>query len=378
MTQAPIRIGMLGAGFIGQMHALTFSAVRHSRYKDRVPVDLVVLAERDPDLAAEVAERYGWQRTTDDWRAAATGDDIDLFINAGPNDQHAAPTIAAARAGKALFSEKPLARDADEAHGIWAAAEAAGVLHMCAFLHRSIPALRLARQMIEAGELGTIRHFRSSFLLNMTHPGDVLSWRFDRGAAGGGASSDLGSHHIDVARFLVGEVATVRALAKSWRTDASGRVSDVNDDWFAAIAELDGGATAVFEASRSDESHSLTGRIEVDGSQGSVRFEMERLNELEWRAPGKGPQIVKALAPGHPYAEFWLPGGVQGSHSVGWNDCFVFQAHQMLVAMAAGQPLDPMAATFADGYRVAEVVDAILRAAESGGREEVRYRAAGA
>ncbi|MEZ5666880.1 MAG: Gfo/Idh/MocA family oxidoreductase [Alphaproteobacteria bacterium] len=374
MSPQPVRIGMLGAGFIGQMHALTFSTVRYSRFPDRVPVALVALAESDAALAREVAARYDWQRTTPDWHDVVADPGIDLFINAGPNDRHAEPTIAAAAAGKALFSEKPLARDADEAHRIWQAAADAQVLHMCAFLHRSIPALRLARQMIEAGELGTLRHFRSNFLMDMVQPGEVLTWRFDRKAAGGGASSDLGSHHIDVCRFLAGEPVEVQASAKSWRKDSAGRVAAVNDDWVAAIARLDNDATAVFEATRSDEPHSLTGRIEVDGNKGSVLFDVERLNELQWREPGKSPRIIKALAPGHPYAEFWLPGGIQGSHAVGWNDCFVFQAHQMLTAMAEKRPLDPMAATFEDGYRVAEIVDAILRSADGGAREAVRHR----
>lgn len=373
-TRNPIRLGMLGAGFIGQMHALAFSSVRHSRQADRVPVALAVLAERDRTLREEVAERYGWQRTTDDWRQVVADPGIDLFINAGPNNLHAEPSIAAAKAGKHLFSEKPLARTADEAYGIWRAAEDAGVLHMCAFLHRSIPALRLVRDMIEAGELGTIRHYRSSFLMNMVQPDEVLTWRFDEDAAGGGASGDLGSHHIDVCRFLVGEVAELSAMAKSWRRDSAGRVANVNDDWCAAVCTLDRDATALFEATRSDEPHVMSSTIEVDGTKGSIRFDMVRFNELEWRAPGKGPQRVMALAPGHPYSEFFLPGGIQGSHAHSWIDCFTFQAHQMLTAVAEQRPLDPKAATFEDGYRVAEVVDTILRAARTGQREEVRYR----
>jgi predicted dehydrogenase len=371
-----VRIGMLGAGFIGQMHALAFTGVQRSRLADRVPVELAILAEKNAELREEVAARYGWLCTTDDWCQAVDDPDIGLFINSGPNDLHVAPTIAAAKAGKHLFSEKPLARNADEAFEIWKAAAEAGVLHMCAFLHRSIPALRLARDMIEAGELGTIRHYRSSFLMDMVQPGEVLTWRFDRDVAGGGASGDLGSHHIDVCRFLVGEVAELSAMAKSWRRDAAGRVSNVNDDWCAAVCTLERDATALFEATRSDEPHSMTSTIEVDGTKGSIRFDMVRFNELEWRAPGKGPQLMRALAPGHPYAEFFLPGGIQGSHAHSWIDCFTFQAHQMLTAVAEQRPLDPKAATFEDGYRVAEVVDAILRAAESGRREQVRYRAA--
>jgi predicted dehydrogenase len=375
MTKTPVRIGMLGAGFIGQMHALAFSGVMRSRLPDRVPVDLAVLSETNAALRDEIVERYGWRRGVDAWREAAEGADIDLFINSGPNDAHVAPTIAAARAGKHVFSEKPLARNADEAYEIWQAAKQAGVLHMCAFLHRSIPALRLARDMIEAGELGTIRHYRSSFLMNMVQPDEVLTWRFDKDVAGGGASGDLGSHHIDVCRFLVGEVVELSAMAKSWRRDSAGRIRTVNDDWCAAVCTLERDATALFEATRSDEPHTMTSTIEVDGTRGSIRFDMVRFNELEWRAPGKGAQRIMALMPGHPYAEFFLPGGIQGSHPHSWIDCFTFQAHQMLTAIAEKRPLDPKAATFEDGYRVAEVVDTILRAAETGRREEVRYRA---
>jgi predicted dehydrogenase len=369
-----IGIGMLGAGFIGQMHALTFGAVRRARRDPPVAVRLVALVEKDRALAEEVQRRYGFERAIADWRQVVEEPDIRLFINSGPNDAHADPTIAFAREGKHLFCEKPLARTADEAYVMWRGAELAGVKHMCAYVHRFIPALQLMRQMIGDGAIGRIRHFRSNFLIDMQHPDGHLSWRYSRKAAGGGATGDLGSHHIDQARFLVGEVRKVSALVKTWSSDTKGKVSDVNDDWFLAGAELDGGVTASFEASRVTEGHSLTGRIEVDGTKGTLRWEMERVSELMLSEPRQGVRLIKAVAPEHPYSDFWLPVGIQGAFAVGWRDAFYHQAHHMLAALAEDKPVAPLGATFEDGYKVAEIVDAIIRSGESGRAEEVPFR----
>lgn len=369
-----VGIGMLGAGFIGQMHSLTFTGVRYSRQEPKIAGRLIVLADTNHVLAKEVQERYGWERITKDWRHASEDPDIEIFINSGPNDAHAEPTISAAKAGKHLFSEKPLARSGDEAFTIWQAAEQAKVKHMCAYIHRFIPALQLARQMIAAGELGRIRHFRSNFLIDMQHPDGSLSWRYSKAAAGGGATGDLGSHHIDQARFLVSEVRRVSAMVKRWSTDAAKRVTDVNDDWFAASAELDCGATASFEASRVTEGHALTGRIEVDGTLGTLRWEMERVSELYFSEPRKARRTISVVAPDHPYSDFWLPVGIQGSFAIGWRDCFYHQARHMLASVTLGKQVDPIGATFEDGYRVAEIVDAIQRCGRSGGIEEVKFR----
>src|SRR5438552_9886737 len=169
-----VAVGMLGAGFIGQMHSLTFGSVGYSKLEPRLAGRLMILAETDPKLATEVQQRYGWEAVADDWRTVVENPEIDLFINSGPNDAHAEPTIVAARAGKHLFCEKPLARTADEAFAIWQEAESAGVKHMCAYVHRFIPALQLARRMIASGEIGRIRHFRSNFLIDMQHPDGSL------------------------------------------------------------------------------------------------------------------------------------------------------------------------------------------------------------
>ena len=171
------------------------------------------------------------------------------------------------------------------------------------------------------------------------------------------------------------EVRRVVSLVKSWSKDARSRVTDVNDDWFAAAAELDNGATASFEASRVTEGHPLTGRIEVDGTLGTLRWEMERVSELVITEPRKGRRTISVVAPEHPYSGFWLPVGIQGSFAIGWRDCFYHQARHMLAAVALGNEVGPIGATFEDGYRVAEIVDAIQRSGQAGSLEEVSFRA---
>lgn len=371
-TVASVRVGMLGAGFIGQMHSLALRLAGYSRSAPHIVPDLVVLVEHEVTLADEVAERYGW-KTVSNSAEALTDAQLDLFVNAGPNDVHFDPIVRAARAGVHVLCEKPLASTADEALELWRAVRDVGVQHRCAFVHRFIPALRIARDMIAAGEIGEIRHVRSQFLLDMTQADGALSWRFDRARAGGGALGDLGSHHIDVVRFLVGEVVEVSGVVRTWSSDPAGRIADVNDDAFVCAALLENGATASFEASRVAAAHALTGRIEVDGTKGSLGFSMERLNELVIREPPGGRRVRMALRPGDPYDEFLLPSGIQGSHPLGWVECFAHQAHDVL-ALAAGKLRESAAATFEDGYRVAEIVETIEASAGARAAQTVRFR----
>jgi predicted dehydrogenase len=276
-----VTLGMVGAGFIGQMHSLTFQSASLSSWGPKINVRLKTLVDQNLRLGEDVQARYGWEKLSTDWKDITEDAEIDILINAGPNHLHAAPSVAAAKAGKAVFCEKPLASTGDEAYRLWKDVDAHSALHMCAFMHRSIPALNLAREMIRSGELGEVRHFRSRFLLNML-TGGPLSWRFSRSQAGLGALGDLGSHHIDQARFLVGEVTTVAAMSKTWSKDSNREILDVNEDSFVCAAELDNGASASFEASRVATAHNLGGFIEVDGSTASLGFPMalERTDHL--------------------------------------------------------------------------------------------------
>ena len=368
-----IGIGLLGAGFIGQMHALAFRNAGVSARTPRLRPELRLLCDRTSAQAEDIADRYGFARATTDWHDILADPGISLFVNAGPNDVHGEPSIAAAKAGKHVFCEKPLASTADEAYATWKAVDATGVRHMCAFNYRSFPALNLAREMIRGGELGEIRNYRSRFLLNMVPADGSLSWRFSRSRAGHGAVGDLGSHHIDQARFLVGEVKRVGAIMKSWSRDPRGEITDVNDDAFVCAAELENGATASFEASRVAGAHNLGGFIEVDGTRGSLHFHMERLNELVIYEPGRGPRVQMVTGAHHPYADFWLPVGIQGQHPLGWSECFAHQARHMLSVVADDEAVAPRA-TLEDGYRVAEIVDTIARSATTGRFEDVTFR----
>jgi predicted dehydrogenase len=372
MTKTAVRIGMLGAGFIGQMHSLAFRNAGMARIDPQVTADFISVADQNLTAAAEIADRYEWGCISSTWSETISSG-IDLFINAGPNSTHGPASIEAANAGIAVFCEKPLAASADEAYMLWKHIQRTGVLNRCAFMHRFIPAIRLARRMVQAGELGEIRHFRSLFLLDMLDPGGQISWRFSRGASGHGALGDLGSHHIDLARFLVAEVEEIAALTATWTRDPAGAVTDINDDAFIAVGTLANGATASFQASRTAAAHSLTSLIEIDGAKGSLAWGMERLNELTIREPGKGARVLPVMQRGHPFDGFFLPSGIQGSHPVGWNDCFAHQAHEIL-ALASGEKTESVAATFEDGYRVAEIADAIEAAAQTGTRQTIKFR----
>jgi predicted dehydrogenase len=361
-----IGIGQLGAGFIGKVHSLAYRGAAAAYRYAGAPIELRVIADRDRGLAQEAARQYGWAATAEDWQTVVEDPEVRLFDNAAPNFLHLEPCAAAAAAGKHIFCEKPLAPTAAQAFDVWRRVETAGVLHQCAFMYRFIPALQHARELILGGELGEILHYRSQFLLSFAVDREVpTSWRFDRAVAGAGALGDLGSPHIDLARFLVGEIANVTSLVKTVIPERRGGAA-TNDDTFAAIAELETGASAVLEASRIAGNHGLTSRIEVDGTKGSLAFEFERLNELRVSLRGQpGFRSYLVTQAEHPYSDFWLPVGIQGQHPISWADCFAHQAHTMLTAIATEQPLPDHAPTFRDGYRVAQVVDTIEAAAQA-------------
>jgi len=346
---------MLGYAFMGKAHSRALHAVRDLD-PPLVP-ELVSISGRDLKAAAEVAERYGWAETTDDWREQVVDERVGLFDNGGPNALHAEPTIAAARAGKHVLCEKPLGLDAAQSHEMWRAAEDAGVVHLCGFNYRFVPAIRRARDLIETGVLGELVHVRARYLQSWgwEAPGDV--WRFDRSQAGTGAIGDLGTHVIDLVRFLAGEIVSVSALV---RTYVEGR--DVDDAFVAAI-ELEGGAIGTLEASRLARGRVNQNTFELNGSRGSIAFDLERFDEL--LVSDGGPYRAERVT-----GDWWPPG-----HTLGWGDTFTLEMARMLRAIAGEEPLAPYAATFEDGYRAAEVADAIARSSARGGdRESVAYR----
>jgi predicted dehydrogenase len=348
---------MLGYAFMGKAHSRAFRAL--SELEPPLLPELVSLCGRDRDGAQRVADRFGWQEVVTDWREQVVDSRIGLFDNGGPNWLHAEPTIAAARAGKHVFCEKPLALDASQAYEMWRAAEDADVVHMCGFNYRFVPAVRLARQLVESGELGQIVQFRARYLQSWGWDAPVDDWHFSKQLAGTGALGDLGAHIVDLARYLVGEVTTVSAEV---RTYVEGHEVD---DAFVATVQFENGAIGTLEASRLARGRVNSNAWEITGSAGSLAFDVERLNELQV-SHGPGFRRLLVTEPGHPFMEFWWPPG----HILGWGDTFIHELHHLLTAIAGRGTVAPHGATFEDGYRCAEVCDAILRSAASGRREK--------
>jgi predicted dehydrogenase len=323
----------------------------------------VSISGRDRRGVEAARALYGFEEALPDWREQVDDERVGLFDNTGPNHLHVEPTLAAIANGKHVVCEKPLATSADDALQLWRAAEAAGVVHLCAFNYRFFPAVRLARDLIASGRLGEIRHFRSRFLVAPEHPDQPPGWRFDRAAAGSGVLGDLGSHHIDLVRYLVGEPLTVSALLRGYHAD------EELDDSFVAVFELAQGATATLEASRASAGHTVTSELQVDGTDASLSFAVARLNELQLHEPA-GTQTILVTEASHPYMRFWFPHG----HVLGWGDSFVHELDHVIRAIAGEVELAPHGATFEDGYRCAEVSEAIMGAARRGDRQPVSYR----
>lgn len=372
-----IGVGMLGYAFMGKAHSNAYKTLAYMTWPPPMLPELVAIAGRSEDAVAEAAQRYGFAEHVTDWRALVDDDRIGLFDNSGPNNLHAEPTIAAAEAGKHVICEKPLGRDAAESYECWQRVQAAGVKHMCAFNYRFVPAVRLARQLIESGELGEIYHFRGRYLQEwIVDPQVPMLWRLDKEQAGSGALGDLGAHVVDLARYLVGEITEVSALTKTFIEERDGGRVTV-DDAVESLVSFENGAVGTIEASRFCLGRKNGLAFEINGSRGSLVFDLERLNELQVHMSDSAPassaqgfRTVLVSEADHPFWEHWWPQG----HIIGWEHTFVHELHHLLTAIRDDGDVAPHGATLEDGYRAAEVCDAMLRSAEQGSRERVAYR----
>jgi len=352
---------MLGYGFMGDAYSRALLALRNQDVPLRP--ELVSLSGRTAEPLERARARWEWAEAVSDWRKQVEDDRVGLFVNGGSNDVHAEPTIAAARTGKHVVCEKPLGRDAGESYEMWEAAESAGVTHLCGFNYRFVPAVRLARELLDAGELGEVVHFRLRYLQSWSWDADPKAWRFDPNRSGTGVLGDIGSHAIDLARYLVGEIA---AVAASVKTIVPGRRVD---DHFVAAIEFENGVEGTLEGSQLAIGHANSNAFEINGTKGSLAFDVERLNELEV-GDTHGFRRVLVTQPEHPFMRFWWPHG----HIIGWGETFVHELAHVFGAIAGEHSIAPHGATFEDGYRCAEVIDAILRSAENRTWERVAYR----
>jgi predicted dehydrogenase len=367
-----IGVGMLGYAFMGKAHSNAYKKIPYMIYPPPAVPRLIAIAGRNEDAVREAAKRYGYEGYYTDWRKMLEDDRIQLFDNGSPNDAHAEPCIQAAQAGKHILCEKPLGRTAKEAAAMLEAVTKAGVTHMAGFNYRFVPAIRQARQLIESGQLGEIYHFRAMYLQEwITDPNFPLVWRLDKKVAGSGALGDLGAHIIDLARFLVGEPRTVSAITKTFikkRPTSGGGMADVNiDDAFVALVEFENGAIGTLEASRFCPGRKNHEVVEINGSKGSIVFNLERLNELDVFWKGDAPRETQGFhnvlvsESYHPFWEHWWPHG----HMIGWEHSFVHEIAHLLDAIVNHKPVAPYGATFEDGYKNAVICDAILASAES-------------
>ncbi|SNR55701.1 Gfo/Idh/MocA family protein [Halorubrum vacuolatum] len=366
MTDTPLKIGVLGYRFMGKAHANALARLPMF-FPDAPTVARHTLIGRDEEALASAADRFGFANTATDWEAAI--DEVDVFYNLGPNHLHVEPSVTALEAGVPVLCEKPLAPTLDGAETMRAAAADADVPAGCAFNYRFVPAIRYARELIAAGELGEIRQVRGRYLQDwLVDPEAPWAWRMDADLAGSGALGDLGAHTVDLASFLVGDaVGDIERVSGHLRTfvderpvyDDAGNVvehRDVTvDDAYTAQFAYESGAMGSFEASRFATGHKNDHTIEVHGSDGSLRFSLERLNELELlRDGGRGYETMLVTDEDDPYVDRWWPPG----HVLGWEHTFVHENYEFLMAVAEGDEFSP---SFEEAYEVQRVLEAIER-----------------
>ena len=377
-----LNVAMIGGGFMGKAHALAYAAMPMFFWPAPALFERRVVVDVTDAQAEEARQRYGFAEGSTDWRATVARRDIDAVDICTPNDSHAEIAIAAARAGKHVICEKPLARGAAEARTMLEAVEAAGVIHMVTFNYRRTPAVALARRFIDEGRIGQVRNFRGTYLQDWpADPDSPLSWRFQKKVAGSGTTGDIGSHVVDLARYLVGEVAAVSAMAQTYiksrpvqaggvdrlgvKENSTGPRAEVDvDDEVLTLLRFESGAVGSIEASRNAYGRNNYLTFEVHGERGSIAFNYERRDELRVMF-ADDPEDARGFrtvytGPAHPYGQgLWPIPGI----GIGYTETKIVEIHDFAAAIVGGRLPSP---SFRDGYRVECVTDAILASAASG------------
>ncbi|MGM0387965.1 MAG: Gfo/Idh/MocA family protein [Natrinema limicola] len=369
----PLEVGVLGYGFMGKAHANAMARLPMF-FPDAPAIDRSVLIGRHESALADAADRLGFDSIATDWRDVV--DDVDVFYNLGPNHVHREPSVTALEAGTPVFCEKPLAPTLEDAEAMADAAREAGddVPAGCAFNYRFVPAIQYAKRLLEAGDLGEIHHVRGRYLQDwLVDPEAPWSWRNDAELAGSGALGDLGAHTVDLLRFLVGsedlagDIERVSGHLQTFVDErpVEGTGTDETrpvtvDDAYSAQLEFENGALGTIEASRFATGHKNDHTIEIHGSEGSLRFSLERLNELEVLRDGdRGYETILVTDEDDPYIDHWWPPG----HVIGWEHLFVHENDEFLCAVADGSEYEP---SFADGLAAQRVLDAIAASDDRG------------
>jgi len=375
-----LNVALIGAGFMGKAHSLAYVAMPMFFHPaPAYPVRKTIVDVNDA-VAAEAAVRFGFEKSSGDWRSVIDDPEIDIIDIATPNHLHAEIAIAAAAAGKHIISEKPLARNGAEAKTMYDAVKNAGIVHMVAFNYRRTPAVALAKKYIEEGAIGEIMNFRGTYLQDWSaDPDGPLSWRFQKAIAGSGSLGDIGTHVVDMARYLCGEITQVNTQLKTWVTsrpvqsgtvdklgtgaknaDAPRAAVDVDDEVL-SLLEFENGAIGSLEATRNAHGRNNFLTFEIHGSLGSIYFNYERRDELQVafakdQGDRKGFRTVYT-GPAHPYGDGLWPIPALG---IGYGETKIIEAFDFIKAIVEGGEVSP---NFKDGYQINLIADAMADSA---------------
>jgi len=368
-----IGVGMIGYAFMGKAHSNAFKKMPYIFWPPAAIPRLITICGRHEASVAEAARRFGYEGYTTDWKQIIADDRIKIVDNGSPNYLHAEPCIEAAKAGKHVICEKPMARNAKEAKEMRDAVKKYGVKNIVGYNYRMAPAIVLAKNLIIDGKLGKIFHFRARYLQEwIAEPDFPMIWKLRKAESGSGALGDLGAHIIDLGRFLCGEIKSVMSVMTTFikerdnpETKQKEKV-DV-DDAFASVVEFDNGAIGTLEASRFCHGRKNFNIIEINGEYGSIWWDLENMNNLwvYWKNEEpyqtRGFHCVNVTESYHPYYENWWPHG----HIIGWENLFVHEFYNFIEAIVNNKPLEPYVAAFEDGYRNCVICDAITESAAS-------------
>ncbi len=368
-----LNVAMIGYKFMGKAHSNAWRQVGRFFDVPFEPVMKVVCGRNETDVR-KAADQFGWEEAATDWREVVSRDDIDIVDVCTPGDTHLPIAIAAAEAKKTVFCEKPLANTLEEAEQMLASVRENGVVHMLCHNYRRAPAVSLAKRLIQEGRIGRIHHYRGTYLQDwIVNPSFPRVWRLEKSKAGSGALGDIGSHSIDLARYLVGEISEVSGLLETFvrerpLPDDPSTMGPVDvDDAALALVRFENGAIGTIEGTRFATGRKNYNRFEINGSEGSIAFDLERMNELELyveQGPESGFRTVLATDATHPYMAGWWPPG----HIIGYEHTFTHTVLDLLKAIDGEEIPTP---NFEDGVRNQRVLDAVERASSSRSWESV-------
>jgi predicted dehydrogenase len=369
MAKKKLNVAMIGYDFMGRAHSNAWRQV--ARFMRDVPFEPVmkVVAGRTEAKVKEAAERLGWEEYATRWEDVIVRKDIDIIDICTPGDSHMPIAIAAAEAKKNILCEKPLANTLADAEKMWGAATKTGVIHMLCHNYRRCPAVALAKQLIDAGQLGTIYHYRGTYLQDwIVDPAFPRVWRLVKSRAGSGSLGDILSHTMDLSRYLVGEPVEVNGLLETFITerpllDNPAKKGPVDvDDAALSLVRYDNGAVGYLEGTRFATGRKNYNRFEINGAKGSIVWDLEQLNELQLyveEGPNSGFRTISVTDGKHPYVGAWWPPG----HIIGYEHSFTHTVYDFLRAIAEQKLPSP---SFEDGYKNQRVLDAIERSARDG------------